>query len=83
MVSLLPATQMSWANEKSAVVAATNIEIGRRYLTATAAGSSTELFDTSNSQATFKIRLRNVCFEILLRLVTSPLSALQHGVNLK
>jgi hypothetical protein len=83
LVSLLPVTPTAWANEKSVVVAATNIEIGRRYLTASISGSSAEPFDTSNSATVFRIRLRNVCLEILLRLVTSPQSSLHNGVNAK
>lgn len=73
MVSLIPSGPVS---EKSAVLSLSP-ELGKR-LTPT----SNDSFDSSGSPVVFNIRLRNVCLEILYKLISMP-PPLQHGINIQ
>ena len=70
MASLLSST-----NEKSVVIDVTPEFIGGKRPTPTEG----DLFDTSGSPITYNIKLRNLCLEMLLRLLTLPPTS--NGVN--
>jgi hypothetical protein len=85
MVSLLPSVGVS---EKTLVVSPVSIDAVRRHASpsssaaaASSAGGSDSCDNSSSSLAVFRIRLRNMCLEIVGRLVAMPSSSMQHGVN--
>ena len=72
-MSLLPTSPA--VSEKSVALSAdTSFDLSRASPVGSSVGG-TELFDVSGSPVVFRIRLRNVLLQVVLRLATSPPSS--------